>query len=156
MTEFRKWLPWSLMSSMGQAKRDATVLPRNAFASTHLEQQFVATKIYLLRVHVAACIKGPTKSRPHFWNGSSCRTGWCGIPATSVGCPNSWHRSHYLQYRYASFCVVGNHKPACHIFLAVTSPTYYLPAVLQWASRKTASFSSWRIPRRQIPSLPLW
>ena len=69
-------------------------------------------------VCAVAGIKGLTKSRPHFWNGSK---GTCGILAVSVGSSNRWHRSHCLQYRYASFCIVGHHKPAYHIFLAITS-----------------------------------
>ena len=31
-------------------------------------------------------LKGPTKSNPHFWNGSNGRMGWCGIRACSIGC----------------------------------------------------------------------
>ena len=36
-------------------------------------------------VHVAWGLKGPTKSNPHFWNGSKGRMGWTGMRSRSFG-----------------------------------------------------------------------
>jgi len=46
------------------------MLVLSALASTHLVAQFVATKMYLLSVNHPASLIGPTKSNPHFKNGS--------------------------------------------------------------------------------------
>jgi len=41
----------------------------NALASTHLVAYFMATNLYLFHICLHASL-GPTKSRPHFMNGS--------------------------------------------------------------------------------------
>jgi hypothetical protein len=47
-----------------------TILVLNIFASTHLVASYVAIKIYLFLVYLQAGSIGPTKSSPHFINGS--------------------------------------------------------------------------------------
>ena len=49
----------------------AVVLCRSAFASTHFVKYSVATMMYLFPVRIVGGLNGPTKSNPHFWNGSN-------------------------------------------------------------------------------------
>jgi hypothetical protein len=47
-----------------------TILVLSAFASTHLVEKYVTTKIYLFHVTLLACLIRPIKSRPYFIKGS--------------------------------------------------------------------------------------
>ncbi len=49
----------------------SVILVFNVLTSTHLVTYFIATRIYLFLVYLLTSLIGPTKSNPHFTNGSS-------------------------------------------------------------------------------------
>jgi hypothetical protein len=58
------------MHSYKKIVETIAVLVFNIFASTHLVASYVAIKIYLFLTYLQVGLIGPTKSSPHFINGS--------------------------------------------------------------------------------------
>jgi hypothetical protein len=73
---------------------------------------------------------GPTKSKPHFMNGSFGKVVNSLAKLYVANLPICWHESHNLQKSLTSMYIVGHQYPASKIFFYVISITKCPPPAL--------------------------
>jgi hypothetical protein len=80
----------------------------------------VATKIYLFLIYIHVGLIGPTKSSPHFINGSYGRLVTSFARLWIANPPVLWHASQDLE-SYTSLYIIGHQYPTNNIFLYIIS-----------------------------------
>ena len=133
MVLLMKWVPWSLIRTLGHPNLMITCSNRKFIivfalqsftivASSHLVSYSFVVIIYLAPDLLVCGLIVPTKSIAHLSNTLRVTWGFRGISSLLDGFPTHWQTSQFWQYSFTSLETVGHHSTMHNIFYAMDFP----------------------------------